>query len=157
PQDDAQVSSLTGTYNPNNNEVTVTWDRPDNDNSVLDNVRYSFSDIDQIGWNAATPAPNGVITPPGWQGYSGMWCDTTAIPTAGHTMLSIAIQPQNAPNGLFSEIAIPIYGSLNSTAAPGRVLTANQSISSPDGQYQLIMQGDGNLVEYGPGSQVIWD
>ena len=36
-------------------------------------------------------------------------------------------------------------------------LTANQSIYSPDGQYQLIMQGDGNLVEYGPGGQVIWD
>ena len=37
------------------------------------------------------------------------------------------------------------------------VLTANQSIYSPNGQYQLIMQGDGNLVEYGPGGQVIWD
>ena len=36
-------------------------------------------------------------------------------------------------------------------------LTANQSIYSPNGQYQLIMQGDGNLVEYGPGGQVIWD
>jgi hypothetical protein len=36
-------------------------------------------------------------------------------------------------------------------------LQANQSISSPDGQYQLIMQGDGNLVEYGPGGQAIWD
>ena len=47
------------------------------------------------------------------------------------------------------------YG--NSTAAPGRVLTANQSIYSPNGQYQLIMQGDGNLVEYGPGGQVMWN
>ena len=36
-------------------------------------------------------------------------------------------------------------------------LTANQSIYSPNGQFQLIMQGDGNLVEYGPGGQVIWD
>src|SRR4029077_5451152 len=34
---------------------------------------------------------------------------------------------------------------------------ANQSIASPNGQYDLIMQGDGNLVEYGPGGQVIWD
>ena len=47
------------------------------------------------------------------------------------------------------------YG--NTTASPGRVLTANQSIYSPDGQYQLIMQGDGNLVEYGPGGQVMWN
>ena len=47
------------------------------------------------------------------------------------------------------------YG--NSTALPGRILTANQSIYSPNGQYQLIMQGDGNLVEYGPGGQVMWN
>ena len=36
-------------------------------------------------------------------------------------------------------------------------LQADQSIYSPSGQYQLIMQGDGNLVEYGPSGQVIWD
>ena len=48
-----------------------------------------------------------------------------------------------------------VSGSLSSPAA--LVLTANQSISSPDGQYQLVMQGDGNLVEYGPGGQAIWD
>jgi hypothetical protein len=47
------------------------------------------------------------------------------------------------------------YG--NSVALSGRVVTAGQAIYSPDGQYELIMQGDGNLVEYGPGSQVIWD
>src|SRR5262249_45360813 len=42
------------------------------------------------------------------------------------------------------------------TLTPNQVLTANQSVSSPNGQYQLVMQGDGNLVEYGPGGQVIW-
>ena len=36
-------------------------------------------------------------------------------------------------------------------------MTANLSIYSPDGQYQLIMQGDGNLVEYGPGGRVMWN
>ena len=36
-------------------------------------------------------------------------------------------------------------------------MIAGQAIYSPNGQYQLIMQGDGNLVEYGPGGQVIWD
>ena len=110
PQDDAQVSSLSGTYNPSNNEVTVTWDRPKNDNTVNDDVRYSFSDIDQIGWNAATPAPNGILTPPGSQGYSGMVYDTTSLPLAGHSVVYIAIKPENSPNGLFSEIAVPIYG-----------------------------------------------
>src|SRR5262249_39987217 len=42
------------------------------------------------------------------------------------------------------------------SSTPTRVLTANQSIYSPHRQYQLIMQGDGNLVDYGPGGQVIW-
>src|SRR5437868_413840 len=36
------------------------------------------------------------------------------------------------------------------------VLTAGQVIYAPDGQYDLIMRSDGNLVEYGPGGQVIW-
>ena len=75
PQDDAQVSSLTGTYNPSNNEVTVTWDRPDNDNYVNDDVRYSFSDINQIGWNAATPAPNGILLLQAGKDMTG-WCMT---------------------------------------------------------------------------------
>jgi hypothetical protein len=39
----------------------------------------------------------------------------------------------------------------------GTSLQANQSLSSPNGQYQLLMQTDGNLVEYGPGRQVIWN
>jgi N-acetylneuraminic acid mutarotase len=51
-----------------------------------------------------------------------------------------------AGNGLIDKIS---YSS-------ALVLTANQSLSSPNGQYQLIMQSDGNLVEYGPGGQVIW-
>ena len=42
-----------------------------NDNSVNVDVRYSFSDINQIGWNAATAAPNGTVTPLGWQGTTG--------------------------------------------------------------------------------------
>jgi surface antigen len=34
---------------------------------------------------------------------------------------------------------------------PGDTLFANQSVWSPDGRFRLTMQGDGNLVEYGPG------
>jgi hypothetical protein len=109
-QDDAQISSLTATYNPSNNEVIVTWDRPTPDNSVIDNVRYSFSDIEQIGWNNATPAPGGSITPPGSLGYCGMVYDSTALPLTGQSLLYIAIQPQNSVGGAFSEIAVPLYG-----------------------------------------------
>ena len=33
---------------------------------------------------------------------------------------------------------------------PGEVLAAGASISSTDGRYSLVYQGDGNLVLYGP-------
>ncbi len=105
-EDDAQVASLTGTYDPTRNEVIVTWNRSKDDNTVNDEVRYAFSDIHQLGWNAATPAPSGIITPPGWQGYSGMVYDTTALPLAGHLVVFIAIKPQNSD--LFSQIAVPL-------------------------------------------------
>ncbi|MCC8247658.1 S8 family serine peptidase [Saccharothrix luteola] len=38
----------------------------------------------------------------------------------------------------------------------GEVLQAGQSKVSRDSQYTLAMQGDGNLVLYGPGSQALW-
>jgi hypothetical protein len=37
----------------------------------------------------------------------------------------------------------------------GSQLAAGQSITSPNGTYSLIMQGDGNLVEYS-GSTLAW-
>ena len=43
--------------------------------------------------------------------------------------------------------------------APGALisnaLAAGQSLTSPNGQFRLTMQGDGNLVEYG-GASVVW-
>ncbi|MFC9352939.1 NlpC/P60 family protein [Arthrobacter sp. NPDC057013] len=40
--------------------------------------------------------------------------------------------------------------------APGAVLRANASLLSTDGRFRLIMQGDGNLVVYGPNG-ALWD
>lgn len=37
---------------------------------------------------------------------------------------------------------------INSSLAPGQSLQSNQSITSPNGRYMLIMQNDGNLVVY---------
>ena len=105
-ENDAQVSSLTETYDPTKNEVIVTWNRLKDENNIKHEVRYAFSDIHQLGWSTATPAPNGLITPPGWQGYNGMVYDTTALPLAGHSVVYIAIKPQNSD--LFSQIAIPL-------------------------------------------------
>ncbi len=39
----------------------------------------------------------------------------------------------------------------------GQRLTPNQSLTSNDGRFTLIMQGDGNLVLYGPGGRYRWD
>jgi hypothetical protein len=39
----------------------------------------------------------------------------------------------------------------------GQRLTPNQSLTSHDGRFTLVMQGDGNLVLYGPGGRYRWD
>lgn len=104
PENDDQVYSLTGTYDPTTNEVVVTWNRPPDENDVNHEVRYAFSDIHELGWAAATPAPEGIVSPPGWQGYNGMFYDTTALPLAGQPVVYIAIKPENSD--LFSQIAV---------------------------------------------------
>lgn len=38
----------------------------------------------------------------------------------------------------------------------GNTLGPGDSVTSPNGQYRLVMQGDGNLVEYGIGGAVLW-
>jgi cell wall-associated NlpC family hydrolase len=40
--------------------------------------------------------------------------------------------------------------------ASGEVLAPGDSLESVSGTYRLLMQTDGNLVEYGPAGQVIW-
>lgn len=42
------------------------------------------------------------------------------------------------------------------TMYAGQGLYRGQSMSSSDGRFVLIMQGDGNLVEYGPNGRVVW-
>ena len=51
--------------------------------------------------------------------------------------------------------AAPAYNS--SSMVPGQSLTTNQFLTSPNHQFKLVLQGDGNLVEYGPGSRVVWN
>lgn len=42
------------------------------------------------------------------------------------------------------------------TIKAGSTLQVNDSITSRNGQFRLVMQGDGNLVEYGIGNRVLW-
>ena len=39
----------------------------------------------------------------------------------------------------------------------GERLTAGQSLTSPNGKYDLTMQTDGNLVLYDSASQAVWN
>src|SRR5262249_20354000 len=68
------------------------------------------------GWAAATAAPNGIITPPGSGGYNNMVYDTTGLSLSGHSVVYIAIKPQNS--NLFTEIAIPLGSSSSTPATP---------------------------------------
>ncbi|WP_181439392.1 peptidoglycan DD-metalloendopeptidase family protein [Curtobacterium sp. MCBD17_032] len=42
------------------------------------------------------------------------------------------------------------------TVPAGTTLRPGDSVTSPNGQFRLVMQGDGNLVEYGIANAVIW-
>jgi surface antigen len=47
-------------------------------------------------------------------------------------------------------------GAVDSTLQPGEVLSPGQYLESPDRHFTLIMQGDGNLVEYVTGGHAVW-
>ena len=84
----------------------VTWERHKDENTVKHEVRYAFQDIHVIGWDAAIPAPNGLVTPPGWQGYNGMVYDSSLVPTADQSVVYVAVKLEDS--NLFKQIAIPL-------------------------------------------------
>ncbi|MFQ1004268.1 fibronectin type III domain-containing protein [Modestobacter sp. SSW1-42] len=47
-------------------------------------------------------------------------------------------------------------GTVQDTLLAKQDLTAGQSLVSRNGQYQALMQADGNLVVYGPGRRALW-
>jgi hypothetical protein len=47
-------------------------------------------------------------------------------------------------------------GTVQDTLLAKQDLTVGQSLVSRSGQYQLLMQADGNLVVYGPGKRALW-
>src|SRR5262249_519162 len=115
-ENDVQVYSLTGTYRASDNRLVVTWNRDKAEDTVNQEVRYPFPDIHARGWAAATAAPNGITPPPGRGGYNNMVYDTTGLSLSGHSVVYIAIKPQNS--NLFTEIAIPLGSSSSTPATP---------------------------------------
>jgi hypothetical protein len=106
PENTEQVYSLNAVYVPSTNMVRVGWARRKDQDTVKHDVRYAFSDIHSIGWAAATPAPNGTVTPPGTSGYNGMEWSTTGLNLSGKSVVYVAIKPQNS--SLFRQIAVPV-------------------------------------------------
>lgn len=49
-----------------------------------------------------------------------------------------------------------LWAACGDTLSPNRVLRQNMSLTSADGRYRLWMQGDGNLVLYGPSGRALW-
>src|SRR5690349_12375630 len=59
--------------------------------------------------------------------------------------------------GLLGFAAVPASAAAGTSGLDsGEVLMARQSLVSPDAEYQLVMQGDGNLVEYF-GGRALWN
>lgn len=106
PENDEQVYSIAATYVRAENRIVLTWGRHKDENDVLHEVRYAFRDIHEIGWGEAIPAPEGWVTPLGWQGYNGMVYESTEIPLARCLGVYLGIRPENSD--LFSQVFLPL-------------------------------------------------
>jgi hypothetical protein len=69
-------------------------------------VRYAFSNIHRLGWDAANAAPGGVVAPPGAARANGMVFDRTDLPLKDKQVVYVGIKPQHATT--FSQIAVPL-------------------------------------------------
>jgi len=106
-ENEEQVYSIHGSYTKGSTpRLIVGWNRNKNENDLNHEIRYSYQDIHQIGWDNATPAPGSPLRPQGYQGYNGMLYDTTAINAGNNKTIYVAIKPANS--NLFKQIALPV-------------------------------------------------
>ncbi len=106
PEEDERVYGIAATHVPGQGRLIVTWSRRIGEDAVAHEVRYAFTDIHAAGWDNATPAPRGIVSPLGQGAANGMVYDAADLPLAGRPMVYIAIKPQNSR--LFSQIAVPL-------------------------------------------------
>lgn len=151
-ENDDQVYSVAGTYVPAQHRVVVTWSRNKYEETINHEVRYSFQDIHQSGWDAATPAPDGLITPS--SGYFGMTYDSTGVPIGSQSTLFIAIKPQNS--NLFTQIAIPLGGNSGGNLPP--VFTSAASATPNPAVTGEVISFDGAALDpEGAALTYTWD
>jgi surface antigen len=70
-----------------------------------------------------------------------------AVPASAATIIGASVSPASAAAG----------PDLGSQLSAGQTMQAGQYLQSPGGQYKLVMQTDGNLVEYNAADVALWD
>jgi hypothetical protein len=92
-------------------------------------------------------------------GFATGTLSRTLYDSAGYLMPILGIvHSSNNPNGTSSNASGGpgnIYLGTDHLSTNG-ILYPNRYILSSDSRFVLVLQGDGNLVEYGPGWQVMW-
>ena len=92
-----------------------------------------------------------------YRGSAAVWASGTNGVAAGG---SLVVQDDGnvvlyAGGGAVWSTWTGLIGRPGDTLTGGQELTAGESLTSPDGAYRAIMQGDGNLVVHGPAG-VVW-
>jgi Carboxypeptidase regulatory-like domain len=83
--------------------------------------------------------------------FNPQWYNNTAQGAVSQSgAVAVAVTVASPATGINAVLTTEVGALL-----PNTTLSANQSLFSPDGQFKLVMQGDGNLVEY-EGSTSIW-
>ena len=105
-QDVSQIYNVYLSFKPSTNTLHVTWNRNKNENALTHEIRYSFSPISSF--DDAVTLPNGVITPPGYQGYNMMFYSTDTIDVTGRSEIYVAIKADGA--SAFRTFTVPVTG-----------------------------------------------
>ncbi len=103
-ENESQVYSIAGFFDPANNRIYVSWNRNKEENSLIHDVYYAYSDIHELGIANASLAPNGAVSPPDVGGYNSMSYETTAINVGQNSTIFVAIKPRNS--SLFKQIQL---------------------------------------------------
>lgn len=106
PEEEEKIYSLNANYVQSTNQLNIGWNRNKDDNAITNEVRYSFQDIHSIGWDSATPAPNGILSPPGFQGYNGGQYRNSSINMGANPVIYVAIKSTGQP--LFKQIKVEL-------------------------------------------------
>ena len=135
---------------------------PANHTAVIENVtgspttgNYSVTIISQNAPTIATITVKDWIWPDLWGNTEYNW--TLQGVQGSMTLTSPPINAVVGPNetgGNSSGVVEKSSMTVTSTAQP--TLTVGQQLTSANGGYSLVMQGDGNLVEYNSASKALW-